>query len=160
MKANKPIVEEQPQNVLRLDKLLGFKRVAEAKKGTEFSTALGATINKNGEIPSDARLKSDITYLETLPNGVKLYSFKYRADLTTTYVGVLAQDLLASKDHAVRRAVVTRKDGYYAVDYRILGFDMLTLSAWQAERDFPTARTETKPSRNEAASPNPVAAGA
>jgi hypothetical protein len=82
--------------------------------------------------PSDARLKMNITPVAALPNGLTLYSFQYRRDPTTTYVGVLAQDLLNSENSRFRHAVVVRPDGYYAVKYDELGLKMLTLDEWHA----------------------------
>jgi hypothetical protein len=81
---------------------------------------------------SDARLKTNITPVAALPNGLTLYSFQYRRDPTTTYVGVLAQDLLNSENSRFRHAVVVRPDGYYAVKYDELGLKMLTLDEWHA----------------------------
>ena len=42
------------------------------------------------------RLKTGIDKLATLDNGLTLYSFAYRWDAAHKYVGVMAQDLLAS----------------------------------------------------------------
>ena len=77
---------------------------------------------------SDRRLKRDVTLLATLANGLKIYSFRYKwsEDL---YVGVMAQDLPANR--AWRSAVVTRADGFYAVDYAKLGLKMCLLKDWQ-----------------------------
>jgi len=76
---------------------------------------------------SDIRLKRDITHITTLDNGLKLYSFKYLWE-DTTYVGVMAQDLL--EDESYRDAVVTKKSGFYAVKYNLLGLRMTTLEEW------------------------------
>lgn len=83
---------------------------------------------------SDARLKMNITPVAVLPNGLSLYSFQYRRDPTTTYVGVLAQDLLKSKNSEFRKAVVIGPDGYYTVRYDELGLRMLTLDEWRVLR--------------------------
>ena len=81
---------------------------------------------------SDARLKMNITPVAMLPNGIALYSFQYRRGPTTTYVGVLAQDLLNSENRKFRDAVIVGGDGYYAVNYDALGLKMLTLDEWHA----------------------------
>ena len=81
---------------------------------------------------SDARLKMNITPLAVLPSGIALYSFQYRRGASTTYVGVMAQDLLKSGNLEFRDAVVVGADGYYAVNYDALGLRMLTLGEWQA----------------------------
>jgi hypothetical protein len=81
---------------------------------------------------SDARLKMHIAPVAVLPNGLTLYSFQYRRDPTTTYVGVLAQDLLKSENSKFRNAVVVGSNGYYAVKYDELGLKMLTLDEWRS----------------------------
>lgn len=67
---------------------------------------------------SDERLKEDIKYLGTSPQGYKKYSFKYKADPSKTYQGVMAQDIQKIKPEAV---IV--KDGYLAVDYSLLDIE-------------------------------------
>ncbi len=81
---------------------------------------------------SDARLKMNITPVAVLPNGIALYSYQYRREPTTTYVGVLAQDLLNSQKREFRDAVILGADGYYGVNYEALGLTMLTLDEWHA----------------------------
>jgi hypothetical protein len=81
-------------------------------------------------VSSDARLKMNVKTVAVLANGLTLYSFQYRHDPVTTYVGVLAQDLL--KSAKFRHAVVVGCDGYYAVKYHELGLRMFTLDEWRA----------------------------
>jgi hypothetical protein len=71
---------------------------------------------------SDIRLKRDITLLDTLYNGIKIYKFRYLWS-DVEYVGVMAQDLL---DSEYSSAVIKNSDGYYSVDYSQLGFNMTT----------------------------------
>ncbi len=78
--------------------------------------------------PSDSRLKMNITPVATLPNGLALYSYQFRQDPATTYVGVLAQDLLNSGKCEFRDAVTVDADGYYVVNYEVLGLRMLTIN--------------------------------
>jgi hypothetical protein len=94
---------------------------------------------------SDARLKMNITAVAALPNGLTLYSFQYRRDPTTTYVGVLAQDLLNSENSRFRNAVIFGADGYYAVKYDELGLKMLTLDEWRAVNVESCYLTEAQP---------------
>ncbi|WP_417248142.1 tail fiber domain-containing protein [Celeribacter sp.] len=83
---------------------------------------------------SDMRLKRSIALLGELGNGIPVYSFKYRDDMLetrnldtkTTFVGVMAQDLLA--EHA--DAIVTLQNGYYAVRYDRIGFEMQSYDEW------------------------------
>jgi hypothetical protein len=77
---------------------------------------------------SDRRLKRDVRLLLTLPNGMKLYSFRYLWS-DTIYVGVMAQDLL--RNPAWRAAVIRRKDGHYGVDYAAVGLRMATLAEFR-----------------------------
>lgn len=76
---------------------------------------------------SDIRLKRDIHLLATLDDGMKIYSFRYLWS-TTTYVGVMAQDLL--ENPAWRDAVVSQANGFYAVNYAMLGLRMASLNEW------------------------------
>jgi hypothetical protein len=72
----------------------------------------------SGYSASDARLKRDVTYVATLQNGIKAYSFRYWND-ERRFVGVMAQDLVA--DPRFRHAVKTDASGYYVVDLGALG---------------------------------------
>lgn len=74
-----------------------------------------------GQVPSDARLKRDIRYAETLPNGIRLYSFRYWND-SRVFAGVMAQELL--QDARYRHAVHETDRGYYRVDLTALGLRM------------------------------------
>ncbi len=76
---------------------------------------------------SDSRLKRDIQLLATLPDGMNIYAFKYLwSDMV--YVGLMAQDLLDNP--AWRGAVVTQANGFYAVNYAMLGLRMARLEEW------------------------------
>jgi hypothetical protein len=72
-------------------------------------------------VTSDLRLKQDVLPVETLPNGLQLYSFRYWND-DRTFVGVMAQDLL--EDERFRHAVSEHKSGYYVVDLAALDLDI------------------------------------
>lgn len=79
-------------------------------------------------LPSDMRLKRDIELLATLDDSMKIYSFKYLWS-DEIYVGVMAQDLLANP--VWKNAVFTKPNGFYAVDYAMLGLKMATLEEWR-----------------------------
>ncbi|NNE23649.1 MAG: tail fiber domain-containing protein [Rhizobiales bacterium] len=87
---------------------------------------------------SDIRLKRDIAVIGKLPNGLKLYKFKYLWS-NVEWVGVMAQDVLK----VAPEAVITGKDGFYRVRYDLLGTAMKTFDQWQAElariEDLPLA---------------------
>lgn len=94
----------------------------ESKKSTD-PTSVGTV--------SDQRLKRDIHQLTTMPNGIKLYSFKYLWS-DDAYVGVMAQDLLSNPQW--KDAVITSNTGYYSVDYNKLGIQMMTLGQYQLQQ--------------------------
>ena len=73
----------------------------------------------SGPLPSDARLKTDIHPVGHAANGLPLYEFRYIGD-KTLWRGVMAQDVLAHTPEAV----VTMDNGFYAVDYQMLGLTM------------------------------------
>jgi hypothetical protein len=73
-------------------------------------------------VASDLRLKQDVRPVETLPDGLQLYSFRYWND-DRTFVSVMAQDLL--EDERFRHAVSQDKSGYYVVDLAPLGLDVV-----------------------------------
>lgn len=77
--------------------------------------------------PSDFRLKHQIKQIAILSNGLKIYSFKYKSR-HGSFVGVMAQDLLANSKWS--KAVIQRADGYYMVNYGMLGIKMTTLENW------------------------------
>jgi len=80
--------------------------------------------------PSDRRLKHSIHLLARLHNGMKIYTFKYLwSDIV--YVGVMAQDLL--KNPTWKDAVITKANGFYAVNYSMLGLKMTTFAQWKKD---------------------------
>ena len=71
-------------------------------------------------------MKQDVKRVGALPNGLPLYSFQYIWG-GPTFVGVMAQDVL----RVMPAAVVTDPDGFYRVNYEMLGTRMMTLSEWR-----------------------------
>ena len=79
---------------------------------------------------SDRRLKHNIKVIGESPTRIPIYSFQYRAgikladnvvlDTKSTFVGVMAQDLLELAPHAVTK---NEEDGYYRVDYSKIDVD-------------------------------------
>lgn len=78
--------------------------------------------------PSDVRLKRNIRLVGYTATGINLYAFQY-LNSDQEYVGVLAQEILASHPAAVE----TMPDGYYIVNYRMLGVRFMTLEQWLAQ---------------------------
>lgn len=70
-------------------------------------------------LPSDQRLKTDITRVGTAANGLPLYHFRYIGQ-PQVYEGVMAQDVLRHTPEAVREI----GSGYLGVDYGMLGLQM------------------------------------
>jgi hypothetical protein len=79
---------------------------------------------------SDRRLKRSVRLLARLHNGMKVYAFKYLWS-DVVYVGVMAQDLL--KNPTWKDAVVIKANGFYAVNYAMLGLNMTTLAQWKKD---------------------------
>lgn len=74
---------------------------------------------------SDVRLKHDIVLLGRLPNGLKLYRFRYIGQ-DQLYVGVMAQEVRAIAPEAVARS----SDGYLRVNYDRLGLRLQRWDEW------------------------------
>ena len=82
---------------------------------------------------SDKRLKKKIKYIETTKEGLKLYTFEFKKsyinrakisnniDLSGTYKGLMAQDLIDTK---FEPNIWIEQDGYYTVDYDGLGIKL------------------------------------
>ena len=81
--------------------------------------------------PSDQRLKRDITPIVVTDSGIQLYSFKYLWS-DQVYVGVMAQELLNNPQW--KEAVITKQNGFYAVNYSKLGLEMMTLEQYQQKQ--------------------------
>ena len=78
-------------------------------------------------VPSDIRLKRDITLLGRLNDGLGFYRFSYNGG-HTAYVGVMAQEVQT----VMPEAVVRGSDGYLRVFYDKLGLKFQTYDEWVA----------------------------
>jgi len=113
--------DQTPKIPLDWSRLLGFdlavssdERLAPAKLADARLTKLGAKVGTKKV--SDLRLKTDIRQIGTAAHGLPLYAFRYIGE-TGLYEGVMAQDVLGVMPEAVSVA----EDGYYRVDYELLG---------------------------------------
>jgi hypothetical protein len=79
---------------------------------------------------SDRRLKSAAMHLATMLNGIRIYSFRYRWS-EQVYVGVMAQDLIHHP--AFGAAIRLAADGFYRVNYALLGLRMVTIEEWRRD---------------------------
>ena len=70
-------------------------------------------------VPSDIRLKTDIRQVEITAHNLPLYAFRYIGK-DDQYEGVMAQDVIK----VMPAAVSVGEDGYYRVDYEMLGIEM------------------------------------
>jgi len=84
--------------------------------GPAGAAAGGAAGSKIGG--SDINLKQDIVEVGE-KNGHKVYEFAYKTDPSKRFIGVMAQDVEQYMPEAVSEI-----DGFKAVDYALLGFDM------------------------------------
>lgn len=83
--------------------------------GGGYATAAEAQANA---IPSDRRIKQDIAVIGILPNGLTLYSFRYKPKYRDAWghgrrVGVMADEVEIVRPDAVS----LHRDGYKVVDY-------------------------------------------
>lgn len=74
-----------------------------------------------GYMMSDIRTKENIIKIGTLPNGLPFYQFEYKPEFKDEaghgkFVGVMAQEV----EMVQPEAVITRPDGYKAVNYGVL----------------------------------------
>lgn len=71
---------------------------------------------------SDRRLKENIVLVgRDAPTGLNLYEFNYTFDATHRFRGVMADEVLAFMPSAVIRG----ENGFYAVDYALIGIEMM-----------------------------------
>lgn len=68
---------------------------------------------------SDIRLKTDIRQVGTTAHNLPLYKFRYIGN-DDQYEGVMAQDVLK----VMPPAVSVGEDGYYRVNYEMLGIEL------------------------------------
>jgi Chaperone of endosialidase len=78
-----------------------------------------------GAFISDERVKRDVAEVGRLPNGIRVYRFRYYWS-DQVFVGVLAQEVA----QVVPEAVIRGGDGYLRVDYRQLGTKLMTWEEW------------------------------
>jgi len=89
-----------------------------------FNTILGAAtgVGLNYLLKSDRRLKTDIIYVGVDPvTGLNLYEFRYINGSGRRYRGVMADEVEAKYPGAV----FTMPDGYKAVNYAVLGLELV-----------------------------------
>ena len=98
---------------------------AGGQAGGAWGARTSANYFDNPPVPSDARLKRDVTLLARLDDGLGLYRYRYLWS-DTVYVGVMAQEVAFVHPDAV----VAGQDGYLRVDYSRIGLKLMTESEW------------------------------
>jgi hypothetical protein len=104
--------------------------------GGTNSVAVVGSLGAKQATPSDRRLKQDIVAAGTLPNGLKLYSWRYLGG-AHRFVGVMAQDLL--EDRRFSDAVEVDADGLMRVDYARIGYLPADIEAMRSEGEAAVA---------------------
>ncbi|MGH6956896.1 MAG: transferrin-binding protein-like solute binding protein [Caulobacteraceae bacterium] len=89
------------------------------------------------QAPSDRRLKRDVEPMTRLAGGLRLYRYRYLGG-ERTFVGVMAQDLLADARYA--DAVSRTDDGFLMVDYARLGLPVSDAELEAMRRDGAAAK--------------------
>jgi endosialidase-like protein len=111
-----------PKVQLDWSRLLAFDLAADADERLAPAKLADARLNKLGakvglmKKVSDIRLKTDVRRVGTAAHGLPLYTFRYIGE-PGLHEGVMAQDVLGVMPEAVSVAA----DGYYRVDYELLG---------------------------------------
>ena len=134
--STQPPIELDPRELLGLSqvaKVSGkqenvgrvLSKVGEGPTGNPSRLAkLLSKIGEEGALPieSDIRLKTDIHQVGTTAHNLPLYTFRYIGK-DGQYEGVMAQDVL----RVMPIAVSVGEDGYYRVNYDMLGIEMRRL---------------------------------
>ena len=113
-----------PQQVFSFGRL-----VVSAGSGQNADCIITNAVRELQIFTSDYRLKSNIEMLDATANGHVLYAFDYKPEvgIDGRFVGIMAQDLQGQD----RAAIVTRDDGFMAVNYGSLGLRMATWEQWE-----------------------------
>lgn len=93
----------------------------QANEAGMWGSLIGAGATYGASL-SDRRLKDNIEYVGTDDvTGLNLYEFNYISDPDTRYIGVMADEVMDYNPDAV----IEQDDGYFAVDYDMLGLEMV-----------------------------------
>ena len=130
-----PVIELDPRELLGLSQVakISNKPAADGRLLSKVGegpspvkpSGLAKLLSKIGEtppLPSDIRLKTDIRQVGTTAHDLPLYTFRYIGK-DGQYEGVMAQDVLK----VMPIAVSVGEDGYYRVNYDMLGIEMRRL---------------------------------
>jgi len=98
--------------------------MANANRGNSPAATLGAVVGAGSMIyaMSDRRLKEYVVLVGKCPlTGLNLYEFNYTDRPNTRYLGVMADEV----SQYMPEAVITLDNGYLAVNYAMLGIEMV-----------------------------------
>lgn len=92
---------------------------------------------------AEEKIKRNIKKIDTLENGLNIYSFQYQSE-PTTYVGFLAHDIAQHEKY--KHLVIKMSEGVYTIHYEKLGFHPITLQTWQQDgiKAFKTSTDSAK----------------
>jgi hypothetical protein len=117
-----------------IESIVDIPSVEEEELGSSYPILIKSQEDTVGRVVSDRRLKHQIILINKSPSDIPIYSFQYRdgikladnvvLDTKSTFVGVMAQDLLEFSPHAVTK---NEEDGYYRVDYSQIDVDFRKL---------------------------------
>jgi hypothetical protein len=94
----------------------------EGGEGDMSAAHVGGEGGGEGSV-SDIRLKEDIASIGSTAHGLPLYRFRYKGG-DDLYSGVMAQDVLK----VMPEAVTVGREGFYRVNYAMLGIKMERLN--------------------------------
>ena len=130
-----PVIELDPRELLGLSQVakVSGKPAADGRLLSKVGEGPGpvqpsrisrllSKIGGEGPLPSDIRLKADIRQVGTTAHHLPLYTLRYIGK-DGQYEGVMAQDVLK----VMPIAVSVGEDGYYRVNYGMLGIGMRRL---------------------------------
>jgi hypothetical protein len=103
-------------------RIFDLLEVAAEWTADELGPCVGDDSEPSGD-ESDLRLKTDIEVIGTTVFGLPLYRFRYKGR-ENVYSGVMAQDVL----HVMPSAVSVDGDGFFRVNYTMLGISMQRLA--------------------------------
>ncbi|HSW99312.1 MAG TPA: tail fiber domain-containing protein, partial [Candidatus Saccharimonadales bacterium] len=129
-----PIANPNAGQPMTVQQQIEFSRTQQGwvEKQREYASTMAAQMAQATANASDRRVKRNIAPVG-MAGSIQLYRFQYLWS-DQVYIGVMAQDLLESHPEAV----VTGADGFYRVNYAILGLQMYTLEEWEARTEAAT----------------------
>ena len=118
----------QPQPVVEADNQPLVETTGSIEREDEEQSLVDRVEMVDKVAISENRIKTNITKLAQLSDGLNLYSFQYRTD-PTVYVGLLATELAAKETY--KRFVVHMGDGHYTINYGAMNLHQITMDDYK-----------------------------